>query len=156
MSSFNIPLDAYPSGVIVWYHGKKSEIPNGWNLCDGNNGTPNLLELFPRSIPDSTTDPGSTGGSNFISLATSQLPSHDHGGSTSTDDPGDHRHGMPKEYNTAWGNGNANLLPDNDWEDFSSTDGSHTHSASIADTGNGDSIDNQPSYVKLIPIQKTA
>ena len=35
-----------PSGVILLWHGAIVDIPTGWFLCDGNNGTPNLRNRF--------------------------------------------------------------------------------------------------------------
>ena len=35
-----------PKGVIVMWSGALAEIPNGWILCDGNNGTPDLRDRF--------------------------------------------------------------------------------------------------------------
>lgn len=52
-----------PRGVIVMWSGSIDDIPNGWALCDGNDGTPDLTSRFIRSVPNSSTDPGSTGGS---------------------------------------------------------------------------------------------
>ena len=37
---------AIPKGVIVMWSGKVDEIPEGWALCDGENGTPNLVDRF--------------------------------------------------------------------------------------------------------------
>lgn len=33
-------------GCIVAYHGAIVDIPTGWALCDGNNGTPDLRDSF--------------------------------------------------------------------------------------------------------------
>ncbi|WP_157644791.1 hypothetical protein [Burkholderia ubonensis] len=38
------PLHVLPAGVIMMFNGKA--IPNGWRLCDGSNGTPNLIDKF--------------------------------------------------------------------------------------------------------------
>lgn len=35
-----------PRGMIVLWSGTASDIPNGWVLCDGDNGTPNLTDKF--------------------------------------------------------------------------------------------------------------
>ena len=35
-----------PSGFIGLWSGAANAIPSGWYLCDGNNGTPNLLDRF--------------------------------------------------------------------------------------------------------------
>lgn len=51
-----------PVGVIVVWSGALADIPSGWVLCDGNNGTPDLHGLFLNP----TTNPavvGNTGGS---------------------------------------------------------------------------------------------
>lgn len=50
-----------PRGVIVTWYGALADIPSGWVLCDGNNGTPNLHGISPLG----TTNPanvGDTGG----------------------------------------------------------------------------------------------
>ncbi len=36
----------FPSGIIVLWHGAIINIPVGWALCDGNNGTPDLRNRF--------------------------------------------------------------------------------------------------------------
>lgn len=33
-----------PIGTILPYIGSLADIPNGWHLCDGTDGTPNLLD----------------------------------------------------------------------------------------------------------------
>jgi hypothetical protein len=38
--------DAMPAGTILMWSGVGSNIPPGWALCDGNNGTPNLIGRF--------------------------------------------------------------------------------------------------------------
>ena len=35
-----------PSGVICMWKGSIATIPKGWVFCDGNNGTPDLRDLF--------------------------------------------------------------------------------------------------------------
>lgn len=52
-----------PSGVICMWHGLIANIPNGWYLCNGSNGTPDLREKFVRGAPD-VTEAGTTGGSD--------------------------------------------------------------------------------------------
>ena len=37
-----------PVGFIVLWANSIASIPAGWALCDGNNGTPNLLNKFVR------------------------------------------------------------------------------------------------------------
>ena len=66
--------DAMPVGSIIMYNGKAEEIPSGWAICDGTNGTPNLLDRFILA----STYCGGTGGNSQITLSVSQLPPHRH------------------------------------------------------------------------------
>ncbi|MBI4717017.1 MAG: tail fiber protein [Planctomycetes bacterium] len=50
-----------PAGVIVMWSGTRSNIPSGWALCDGANGTPDLRDRFVYGI-SASEEPGSTGG----------------------------------------------------------------------------------------------
>lgn len=71
------------------WSGSISNIPSGWLLCNGTNGTPNLSDRFVLgTINDAEI--GDTGGSNSITLNVPQLPSHSHGGVT--DIAGNHNH----------------------------------------------------------------
>lgn len=51
-----------PTGVIVMWSGTLATIPSGWALCDGNNGTPNLIDRFVQGVATAATNPGGTGG----------------------------------------------------------------------------------------------
>lgn len=66
-----------PPGVIVMWSGAVSEIPNGWVLCDGNNGTPCLLDRFVVGA-GSTYNVGDTGGEATHKLTVLELPGHVH------------------------------------------------------------------------------
>ena len=66
--------DAMPIGSIIMFNGKAEEIPSGWAICDGTNGTPNLLDRFILA----STYCGGTGGQSQITLSVSQLPPHKH------------------------------------------------------------------------------
>lgn len=43
------------------WHGLICDIPNGWALCDGQNGTPDLRDRFVIGAPNGI-DPGTPGG----------------------------------------------------------------------------------------------
>lgn len=51
-----------PAGIITIWFGAIEDIPDGWALCDGNNGTPDLTDRF---VPGAggALSPGDTGGS---------------------------------------------------------------------------------------------
>jgi hypothetical protein len=44
------PSRALPRGVIVMWSGSLEEIPTGWALCDGSNGTPDLRDRFVMGV----------------------------------------------------------------------------------------------------------
>jgi hypothetical protein len=74
-----------PLGGIIMWSGAVANIPSGWSLCDGGNGTPDLRSRFVvgasgPSGPGGRTrfDPGSTGGSETFTLSVAQLPPHSH------------------------------------------------------------------------------
>ena len=66
--------DSMPIGSIIMFNGKAEEIPSGWAICDGTNGTPNLIDRFILA----STYAGGTGGNSQITLSVSQLPPHRH------------------------------------------------------------------------------
>lgn len=66
--------DAMPVGSIIMFNGKAEEIPSGWAICDGTNGTPNLMDKFIKG----SNIAGSTGGASQVTLSVAQLPPHRH------------------------------------------------------------------------------
>ena len=51
-----------PAGVIVMWSGLLANVPAGWVLCDGQNGTPDLRDKFVKGW-SAGVDPGGIGGS---------------------------------------------------------------------------------------------
>ena len=100
-----------PSGAILMWHGLIADIPSGWVICNGNNGTPNLLGRFVEGVATASTNPGITGGDNSptVSLA------------------GGHRHSVPRtgasNYTVGSGSGSADAA-------------SYQHTHAMSDTGN--------------------
>lgn len=50
-NSNNLPkailaIDSIPAGAIFMWKGSTSDIPAGYQLCDGTNGTPNFSDKF--------------------------------------------------------------------------------------------------------------
>ena len=68
----------FTKGMILMWSGLISQIPEGWALCDGQEGRPNLLGRFVVGVSSAATNPGATGGSNSMTLTTTHLPSHRH------------------------------------------------------------------------------
>lgn len=70
-------LGLFPKGFIVgWF--TTANIPAGWSLCDGTNGTPNLVEKFAMGAghPQELTGIGSSGGSVTHSHTTTDCNGH--------------------------------------------------------------------------------
>ena len=88
-----------PSGIIAVWSGAEGAIPSGWYLCNGSNGTPDLRNRFIVGAGSgSSYSVGDTGGSNTVTLSTSQIPAHshttnNHSHNASVSDPG-HGHSM--------------------------------------------------------------
>jgi len=57
------PDDSLPAGSIIMWSGTLSSIPEGWQLCDGTNGTPDLRGRFVMGV-SSGENPGATGGAS--------------------------------------------------------------------------------------------
>jgi len=56
----------YFKGMIVLWSGAIVDIPDGWHLCDGGEGTPNLINTFVQGAgPIPPVAPGTTGGSTM-------------------------------------------------------------------------------------------
>jgi hypothetical protein len=52
-----------PAGVIVMWSGLLANIPAGWVLCNGQNGTPDLRDRFIKGAANGAS-PGATGGAS--------------------------------------------------------------------------------------------
>jgi microcystin-dependent protein len=56
--------------------------PNGWAICNGSNGTPDLTGRFILGFtgePNPTRPLNSIGGAERVTLSVNELPSHTHG-----------------------------------------------------------------------------
>lgn len=71
--------------------GTVSSIPSGWQLCNGQNGAPDLRGLFIKGAA-AGVDPGVTGGSATHSHTYTDIIQHTH--AVSISDPG-HTHTLP-------------------------------------------------------------
>jgi microcystin-dependent protein len=80
-------INFFPTGGIVMWSGTVLNIPSGWTLCNGQNGTPDLRDRFIVGA-GSNYSTGSIGGVDSVSLSESQMPSHSH----SISSAGDHSH----------------------------------------------------------------
>ena len=152
-------ISGIPSGVILMWSGSLASIPAGWNLCDGNNGTPNLIAKFVRSIQTASTETGTTGGSDAVTLtgAESGTSAHGHGGSTNS--TGSHSHTQnvstsEATHSASSGNGANGALAGTR---STSSNGSHSHTVTVSNSSEADassSHENRPAYFELAYIMK--
>lgn len=138
-------------GMVVMWDKPISEIPTGWAICDGNNGTMDMLERFPQgAIDDSSV--GKEGGSKTLTLSTSQLPSHSHPGER-TDGTGNHYHKF--DAHDDFDTGDSGNSGEEGSAYNTTSNGLHSHNLnSVGSAGSGASIDNVPQYYEVVFIQK--
>lgn len=149
-------VEFVPPGTITIWTQNTGDIPSGWALCDGGNGTPNLLGKFVKGVSGASSSPGSGGGQAAYTLSESQMSSHSHGGSTNSS--GSHNHGIRTRTGTS--SSSSGYARPVDWPNRSSSTGtnsrntSHSHSMTMNPTGGSSSIDNIPSYMEVCYIMK--
>lgn len=166
-----------PAGLIVMWAGLLANIPTGWALCDGQNGTPDLRDKFIKGWADGV-DPGGTGGNlththgNHASHTHtySQVLNHTH--TVNVTDPG-HAH-TQRHFPTATGGSTGNTIDTS----MSGTQTNQTLTTATATTGitattsdpaggaasgttagpsaalSHDSVNHEPPYYKLAFIIK--
>ena len=66
-----------PIGTIVAWGGTVDNIPSGWVICDGQNGTPDLRGKFILGSSDSHAT-GEMGGEETVTLKDAEIPEHRH------------------------------------------------------------------------------
>jgi len=152
-------------GFVTMWSGTIAAIPTGWSICDGNNGTPNLLDRFVVSVPNAVTDPGATGGetdgsttattadsagtpsgtNSGTAISIAQMPSHNHTIAISN-------------VNNAGGGGSSNMaVGGSSAGDFTGGGATHTHTftGSALGTHTHNSTNNFPSFFELAYIMFT-
>lgn len=152
-----------PVGGIIMWSGAINEIPEGWKLCDGSNSTPNLSGRFIVGYNASDVDYnaiGKVGGAKEVTLLESQMPAHNHDGTTQL--AGGHSHRLKdgaggdktnsitlgggnlsgQDYPTSFVNNNSIIEPVSD----------HNHSLTTNNKGGGTAHENRPQYFTLAYI----
>lgn len=151
-----------PSGVILMWSGKDENIPNGWALCDGKEGRPDLSGRFilGKSSKDLLHDKGGSRDAAVIE--------HTHTGTIEAG--GAHEHelklGAPKHHNgdeansQGWPKTGHNSYRTSDrgkdvtLNENTSRSESHTHGFTIHRTGENGKDKNLPPYYVLSYIIK--
>lgn len=151
-----------PKGSIIMFNGLSSEIPKGWHICDGTEGTPNLTGKF---IKASNTS-GETGGKSTIQILEENMPKHTHtfvGNQVTTSESGAHTHTIRGKYGKSNNANDRDCLETGSETDLITTSqsGAHTHTIDMSATqlsyqGGGKPIEFEPLYYSLIYIMKTS
>lgn len=71
-----MPSNANGHGIILW-SGAVANIPSGWYLCDGSNGTPDMRGRMAIGAGGAYSV-GATGGAPSVTLTTNEMPAHAH------------------------------------------------------------------------------
>ena len=71
-----------PKGSIIMFNSTQN-IPDGWCICDGTNGTPNLIGKFIKAGNSLTTNKTDLDENNYLTINQENLPNHSHGSSSS-------------------------------------------------------------------------
>lgn len=145
-------------GLIGLWLGAVADIPRGWALCDGNNGTPDMRDKHIKIASD-TTEIGNTGGSNTHTHG-AQAHAHTGGGHTHTGSVSAHIHNENLWMGYGWYSEGYNGATNNnydrnawDWGNHSfGTTGSTTAGYANANT-TADSASNEPEYRTAVFIQ---
>ena len=147
----------FPVGTIVAWGGSPSNLPTGWILCDGTNGTPDLRNTF--IMGSDIASVGQTGGSaDAVVVAHTHTANHNHSASSNT--AGNHSHTVGFADNVG---GNPNIHKNSSNSDgFSkntSSAGNHSHIITVntanvttSSAGVDGAGKNLPPYYKLAYI----
>lgn len=159
-----------PRGLISMWSG--ANIPAGWALCNGENGTPDLQNRFIMGASDQSTI-GTTGGLKEVTLTADQMPQHSHAATIS--EGGEHSHQFKNYYyverndysdgrgGSAYkyeaiekGVGSHSTDSDNNRVFYknmdTSNEESHSHNITIGNKGGGEAYENRPPYFALAYI----
>ncbi len=171
-----------PPGAIVMFAGdidqvfdvegtgRKDTPYEGWQLCNGKNGAPDLQDRFVAAAGRSYKI-GDNGGADSIILTVDQLPPHVHAGQTAA--AGIHQHwiegtdakgltkrkrNIPGQTTVDMGFGGGSNADPNDvrWRGSVNTDsaGNHSHSFTTFPAGQGQPHENRPSFYALAFIMR--
>lgn len=122
-----------PRGVVVMWSGNIANIPLGWALCDGTNGTPDLRNKFIVGAAQDDSGIAKTDISGSLTQGGGSS-NHAHTGTTASDASGNYR-----AWNASPGESNNNADASRGW---------HTHAFTV------DNASSLPPYYALAYIMK--
>ena len=135
-----VAQNAILSGMILMWSGPVASIPLGYFLCNGENGTPNLIDRMIMGA-GSTYSPGNTGGysdgqivNHTHTATTASAGTHTHSGSTTS--AGNHRHTQFSSSGTIYGSGSQQPAGPGSATAYTGDAGAHTHAMALNNAGN--------------------
>jgi len=139
-SGSGLNVQSFATGMILIWSGTLASIPSGWALCDGLGGRPNFLDRFLKCVPNGTTNPGTTGGTNA---------NHSH-------TFGDHSHTTPDHFHqigTGDGGAPSQITNDGGGRERTLTQGGSV--TGLAGQGSTSLVSHLPAYYEVAFIYKT-
>lgn len=151
--SVSLPMGIPAGGIIMW-SGSTTDVPAGWALCDGANGTPDLRNRFVVGAGQQYAA-NDTGGEDTHVLTDAEMPSHAH----SQDSTGDYSHSHNSSmYDDVARGGSTNVLTgDSTGNTYANAvvSDTHSHANPNTSTAGGDAAhENRPPYYALAFIMK--
>lgn len=135
-----------PTGIITKWSGSVASIPAGWYLCNGANGTVNLVDRFIIGAGSSYAVGATGGNKNAVVI------SHSH--SAWTDTQGNHNHSFPGGGSNYVGGQQPTGSGTVQGYVSTSYAGSHAHNVGVSTNGEDGTNKNLPPYYALCFIQK--
>lgn len=143
-----------PSGGVMAWWGTMDTIPAGWALCDGDNGTPDLRDMWIVGA-GGKYGLGATMGAETVAITELQLPSHRHSESLSG---GVHSHVVKSDFTASsssgqptramWSYNTGTLTP------LTTDSASISLSGNTGYVGSGQAHENRPPSKALYYIMK--
>jgi len=137
-----------PRGMIQIFTGLLANIPRGWILADGNDGSPDMTDRFVKGTPTPTTEPGTVGGENDVTLVEATNASHNH-----TLVPYSHTHRVTGS-SSAGGSGGYKRRASEQEDDFE-TNLRDPPNSNFLTEGGGNPHENKPPFFEVAYIYKT-
>lgn len=143
-----------PTGCVIMWSGSVTAIPNGWTICDGKLGAPDLRGRFilGHGQGSGLTNrlQGYVGGEENVTLSVAQMPAHGH----YINAAGNHQHLSFIDRNNTCGCGGGSCSCGGVQQDAgTSWNGEHNHR--MDNTGGSQAHNNMPPFFVLAYIMKT-
>ena len=163
--SDNLISSWVPINGIIMYSGtiEEAEALTNWEICDGQNGTPDLRDKFVLGV-GSTANPSTASIDDECGSADAVVVNHTH----NVQDNGAHNHSFKASNRAgdedAWSNTNKGFIGDLDGNVFTQSadtnkiydGGTHSHTIDNPAGGESGTGKNVPPYYALFSLMRTA